>query len=240
GQRVTSEALQPGCARVWCVRTDGPGLPGLPGLDDQLQVLSEAERALALRLAGDDHRRDFIHSHALLRRALSACAPDVPAAAWDFTTTDSGRPEVAGPFPHLSFSLSHTDGVVACVVAADAACGIDVEAHSAGTTVASRRVLTEPEHALLRQAAPAEASVLYARLWTLKEAYAKARGLGLLLPFDQLEVTLADPPTLLDRTTSAPSGPWHLEQWPAAPHHVAALAIAGTPRSVVHSSSFPA
>lgn len=61
---------------------------------------------------------------------------------------------------------------------------------------------------------PARAERLL-RLWTLKEAVAKAIGSGLLAPF---------------RALGIPDGPrWRFATWWLTPHHVAAVAVLGGP-----------
>ncbi|MCU1677598.1 MAG: 4-phosphopantetheinyl transferase [Frankiales bacterium] len=224
--------LRPGEVRVWTSPTSDSGLPPL---DEQLAVLSPAERGRADRLAGADHRSDYIHAHALLRRALSDCVDGVPPAAWEFAATPEGRPEVVDRGSHgdVRFSLSHTRGVVVCAVTVMNDCGVDVEPIGMLDALPRRRVLSAEEAAALGTAEVQVAAEMYTRLWTVKEAYAKARGLGLLLPFDQLHVTLGEHPAIDDRTPAA-TGDWHVEQWQPTDRHVAALAVAGAPRAVVH------
>jgi 4'-phosphopantetheinyl transferase len=245
---MTRAPLEPGEVRVWSVGTDGSGSGSGSGsdsdsgpvLDAALGVLSAHERARADRMTDPAAHRDYVRAHVLLRLALTDCVPGVSADRWQFVTDDAGRPEIVGRAAHgdLRFSLSHANGVVACAVALAADCGIDVEPIAA--TQPRRRVLTGDESALLEGADPDAAATLYARLWTLKEAYGKARGLGLLLPFDQLHVTLGPAPTLDDRTRPGDAGGWYVEQWLPGPGHVAALAVLGPRPRVVHATGLPA
>ena len=64
--------------------------------------------------------------------------------------------------------------------------------------------------------------------WTLKEALAKAMGLGLRLPFDK--VGFAIQPTGIRLVTyevvfPIPHEQWHFEQWAADERHLVALAV---------------
>src|SRR5262249_44384945 len=68
---------------------------------------------------------DYAAAHALLRRVLSHDRATSPHA-WRFDRTPSGKPFLIEPGAP-SFSLSHTQGLVACALAADAV-GVDVEA----------------------------------------------------------------------------------------------------------------
>jgi 4'-phosphopantetheinyl transferase len=89
-----------------------------------------------------------------------------------------GRPELAVAGPH--FNLSHSDGLVVCVVSAQSPCGVDVQrqpvpdlADSAGHLYLSAAELDE------LATLPDRLRELRAlQLWTLKEAYLKARGTG--------------------------------------------------------------
>lgn len=217
---------------VWTVRVPDEALDD--ALDDAL--LSEAERARAARFLADGRRREYVAGHVLLRRALSSVAPSRGPGEWEFVVGDGGRPEL--PDGRLRFNLSHTHGFVACVVAG-VVCGIDVEHVPAERALPHRRVLSPAETAAIRAAPDTEQPQLYTRHWTLKEAYAKARGLGLRLPFDQLHVSLSDPPSVMDATADAPTAPWQCEQWLPTRDHVAALVVAGRGRRIVHRTAMP-
>ena len=160
-----------------------------PGAADACRrLLSVDERLRADRFVFERHRRQYIFAHAMLRLALSQVAPNVAPSDWSFGAGRYGRPYVAAPKTStaLHFSLSHSDGCVACVVSGHEAVGVDVEA-------VSRRVA--PLSTALRFFAPEEVETLrglpepaaierFFDYWTLKEAYLKARGFGLNLPLD--------------------------------------------------------
>jgi len=220
---------------VWTVRTD---VAGAPAVDDELGVLSSHERARADTMTDDAARRDFVVAHALVRRALSRHAAGCPPERWAFDEDEVGRPFLVGPAGgvDLRFSLSHASGVVACAIATGVDCGVDVEPVEA--TGPRRRVLT-PEEVAVLDAEPAAAAARYAQYWTVKEAYGKARGLGFLLPFDELHVMLGPPPRLDDRRQPPDGGSWHVELWSPTPRHAAALAVLTDRPTVVHHCDYP-
>jgi 3-oxoacyl-(acyl-carrier-protein) synthase/phosphopantetheinyl transferase len=112
----------------------------------------------------------------------------------------AGRPEVTGPFDEpLHVSLAHTATLgVAIVRPVPEPAGIDLEAVSAGSQIA----LAEPEQALLDRLGGDRATAA-TRLWTAKEAAARAAGSVQARDF---RVTAADGDRLLvasERTVTA-------------------------------------
>jgi 4'-phosphopantetheinyl transferase len=119
-----------------------------------------------------------------VRTTLSRYA-DLDPRRWRFRQGAEGRPEIdrQGGLPPLRFNLSHTRGLVACVVTLGFDCGVDVE-HPG-------RQLRDPLALARHSFAPVEQRALegldgeelrrrFFDLWTLKEAYVKARGAGFL------------------------------------------------------------
>ncbi len=151
-------------------------------------LLSEDERTRCARMLGANDRRDFTAAHGLLRRALSSNG-DVPPGDWRFVSDDRGKPSIVPEQqgnPPLTFSLSHTRGLVACAVARAPMIGIDVEAiekRSASPDVASR-FFAPAEVDMLRTHPGEEYADRFIEVWTLKESYIKAVGVGLEQPLD--------------------------------------------------------
>lgn len=164
-------------------------------------ILDPAERERATRFVFERHRRQFTAAHALKRVMLTAAAGGaVTPAAWRFETGAYGKPKISGAeAPH--FNLSHCEGAVACAVSHDTEVGVDVECldRRAPIELAGSHFATS-ECAWLEQQPEALRPIGFFRLWTLKEAYIKATGLGLsqrlddfAFQFEPLRVTFADP-----------------------------------------------
>ncbi len=97
-----------------------------------------------------------------------------------------GRPSADPPF-HVG--LSHSDRWTAVALSRLGRIGIDIEAVRPVTTTLERRCLTEHELAWLDDIEPElERSHRFFRVWTAKEAYLKALGVGLSV--DPREVTI--------------------------------------------------
>ena len=200
-------------------------------------VLSAEERARMQRFHFERDREIYRAAHGLARLTLSRHAPTVAPRNWTFADDAYGKPEVALPLtPRLRFNISHTHGLVACIVAEELDCGVDVERtwRDKDLLHVARRVLTRDELSALTALHGEEQALLFCRYWTLKEAYAKARGLGMSIEFDRLAVEL-DPPRLL----SAAADEWHLEQWRATPEHMVAVAVHRAGAQVVRHSGLP-
>lgn len=161
-------------------------------------LLSTGERARGARFRfAHDHRQHVLLS-ALGRRALAHAVggDDALARSIVFSTGERGRPEVASPAPltGLRFNLSKTAGLVVCAVTEAADIGVDVE--NLGRVIDVDEVAPIVLHARERDALSCLDGDLrrisFLKLWTLKEAYAKARGLGLYLPVEHLAFVIDD------------------------------------------------
>jgi 4'-phosphopantetheinyl transferase len=228
----------PGAVYLYVARLDR--VDGAAARNACEAVISPEERARRDRFVFERNRREFLFAHGLVRRALSRHAPVAPRE-WRFVDGPHGRPEVAGPAtaPLLRFNLTHADGLVACVVADAAATaagvdvGIDAEVTDRpGPTVdLAERYFAPTEVAAIRALPPDAQRESFFRYWTLKEAYIKARGLGLTCPLDRFWfmldgavgarlVEIGIDPALGDRGER-----WRfLEQW-ASERHLVAVAL---------------
>ncbi len=91
----------------------------------------------------------------------------------------------------------------------------------------AERVCTPAELAYLRAAPAPERRRALVRLWTRKEAFAKAVGRGLELPFETLDV-LGEVPTVVG---SAQAG-WVLRDVPGPGGYLAAIAVRARSASI--------
>ncbi len=196
--------------------------------------LSPEERARGERFAFEKDRLLHLLARVLVRTSLSQLT-GVDPGQWQFSQTAHGRPELASPAfgaEALRFNISHTPGLVACVVARTHDVGIDVEsgARSLPTAELAHRFFSPSE---ADQLAAFDAPLRQARflaLWTLKEAYLKARGFGLSLPLDSLCATIADDGSLqlVLRTDVEPEpAAWSFLPFRFGVHYSGAVAVRG-------------
>ncbi|MEE8343315.1 MAG: 4'-phosphopantetheinyl transferase superfamily protein [Gammaproteobacteria bacterium] len=140
----------------------------------------EIERHSRFRYATD--RQSYLVSHALVRRVLSQYA-GVDPAQWRFSSNQYGRPEISGPneVPPLRFNLTHTNGLVACLVTLSADCGVDAERISARANprAVARKMFAETEQRELDKLDGDAFMERFFSYWTLREAYCKARGVSI-------------------------------------------------------------
>ena len=113
---------------------------------------------------------------------------DAPLAPtdWRFETNPWGRPHIANADapPGLVFNLSHKPGFVTCLIGSGRELGVDVEdcaAKRAYLLEIASRFFSSSEFAALAKLPTEAHSERFYELWTLKEAYIKARGRGLSL-----------------------------------------------------------
>ena len=144
--------------------------------------LSDAERARQQRFHSERDRQLFLVSHGMLRRVLSQYV-DVAPPQWEFLPGAFGRPAISAPdnLPPLRFNLSHTPGLVACVISLESDCGVDVERLRAtrNPQAIARKMFATSELAELDGRTGPDYLEWFFRYWTLREAYCKAIGLGI-------------------------------------------------------------
>ncbi|MFZ4394256.1 MAG: 4'-phosphopantetheinyl transferase family protein [Kiritimatiellia bacterium] len=203
-------------------------IPELAGAVDE-HGLSLAEQARLARLHFEVDRRSvraaYGLKHVVLNRALGQMG-----AGWTEVTGPHGKPALAEPWASGSgvrYNLSHSRRMVMMGVARDVELGVDLEdvdrvrAHD---DVAAQ-CFAPNECADLAASGSATRFVDY---WTLKEAYLKARGEGLLLPLAQVmfafhgqRIHFGAPPAL-----EPTPGAWQFALLAPIPECRAAVAIA--------------
>lgn len=162
--------------------------------------LDDAERAHAARLALPHVRRRFVAGRGLLRRLLGSRLGVAPEAV-ALRVARGGKPTVAG----IEFNLSHSGDLGVCAIAEGRRVGVDVEASREipEALELADRWLAPEERALVVGAAPGDRSEAFLRMWTRREAHAKALGVGIA---DGSPPELPDPATWEVHALELPRG----------------------------------
>ncbi len=201
-------------------------------LDAYVDSLSGDERARWQQLYFEADRKLFLVSHGMLRQVLSRYAQVAPSR-WQFSSGEHGRPEIAAPagLPVLRFNLTHTRGLVACVVSLGTDCGIDVESRLRrlhNPRAVARKMFTESECDELDRLTGQGFRERFFRYWTLHEAYCKATGAGIVTATRDFWFSMDTPDRIAIHFPSRDSG--RADQWQFAclqptDSHVLAVAL---------------
>jgi 4'-phosphopantetheinyl transferase len=218
--------------------------PAWPGT---LVTLSSEERAICNRFYFAEDGHDYANAHDLLRTALSQVAPVEPSQ-WRFERIGHGKPVIlpsgadgrnGGDPP--SFNLSHTRGLVACAIAQRIVVGVDIERTDRVQDVLelAERFFSPLEIATIRDRPDDAARALaFVELWTLKEAFIKAIGVGLSQPLSSMTFVLSGC-DLIEFTAPAGFDPriWHFALFEPIPRVRLAVAAChpAPPRFVARS-----
>lgn len=184
--------------RVWHAHTDV--LRHAPGARDRALAWltpSELERHHRFRRDAD---RDMFVLGRVMARAIVGDALSVPPTAWPWREGQHGRPEIDLERCPLAFNIAHSGGLVACALSWHGEVGVDIE---------DRRRPPIDHDLVARCCSPTEAADVHARgsegwrdrflqYWTLKEAYLKARGLGIAVHLADLSFSLHGDEVRLD------------------------------------------
>ena len=177
---------------VWTVRSHEYA-DEVPRLLEQLPA-SERQRAEAFHFERD--RVSYVVSHYALRQVLAGCL-GLDGFGHAFEVGPHGKPSLPRAFAHsgVEFSLSHTHGLALIAVSRGGGVGVDVErvVDTVDVRGLAASVFAEPESRHLAGLDAAAARLGFFRLWVRKEAYVKARGIGLA---DGLREPVLDPATL--------------------------------------------
>lgn len=214
--------------------------------------MTEEERARCDRYYFEHSRKEYLLTRALVRASLSLYHPIHPSR-WRFRSTQHGRPELAEPaepaeLGPLRFNLSNTRGLIALLLVRGADVGVDVEdrEHARQTVEIAERYFSPSEVDAMMALPPHARRDRFFQYWTLKEAYIKARGLGLAIPLDKFSFVLdpADAPIriAIEPELGDDAGRWQFAQLGLSDRHACAAALSpadGRPVSFVLRRTVP-
>lgn len=190
---------------------------------DWAAVLGE-DAARLDRLPDEPARNRLAASRLLLKHLVAAVTGRAPEEI-RLARTRSRRPYPVGH--PVDVNLSHTGDVLLAGLCTRGRIGVDIEPADRwlGGRAAADRLCSGREHAALTELRGAALDRRLVRLWTVKEACAKALGGGLAHDLRSLSFDL-DPGPGVSPYAGLPGGPaaWQVTPLPVGTAHVAAVA----------------
>jgi 4'-phosphopantetheinyl transferase len=181
------------------------------------RLLSADETERALRFHFDRDRTHFVVARGVLRRLIGRYLEITPESI-RFTYQEYGKPHLVADSlsPTFKFNLAHSGSLAVFAFTHLGEIGVDLEQikpELAGEDIA-RRFFSESEVASLDAQPESERALAFFNCWTRKEAFIKAKGMGLSLPLDQFEVTLIpgqEPRLLRTAWDESEAGRWSIK-----------------------------
>ena len=147
-------------------------------VESMLQLLDKQENFRANRFKFKKDRHRYILAHGCLREVLSLYSGTAPQQIV-FTNNAYGKPHLLNTPFH--FNLSHSGNMLLICVYSEGAVGVDVEKVNLHFSLEAMPpgVLDDEERDQLFSLAPDQQRRSFYQLWTQKEAFVKAQGIGL-------------------------------------------------------------
>ena len=157
---------------------------------DMHRLLSPTEVARARGFRVENAHKTFVLCRAALRLVLADRLQVSPEDIC-FRYTSSGKPHLSDSDTKLSFNVSHSGAKAAIALTCGSEVGIDIEQirETADLRAVAEQVFAPEELDDLQLLTPSQWLSRFYTLWTLKEAYVKAIGVG--LAFDVRTVRVA-------------------------------------------------
>lgn len=146
--------------------------------------LTEERKAKANRYRFEKDKLLSVGAGVLLKKALSEAGIEEA----EFGIGEKQKPYLKN-HPGLFFNLSHSEEMVMCIVS-DCEVGCDIEKIKESRTDVAERYFTAEENRAIKSAE--DKKEMFFRIWTLKESYIKALGLGLSLSLKDFSISLGD------------------------------------------------
>jgi 4'-phosphopantetheinyl transferase len=196
-------------------------------------LLSSDEQARADRFRFAVDRQRFTATRAILKTILAgymSCQPGDIA----FSYSEKEKPKLARAFSagDIRFNVSHSGDVSLLAFSRGLEVGVDVEQirqNVEGEALAARFFSASEQQQLANYRLDQRLAAFF-RCWTRKEAYSKARGVGLSLALDQFDVSLAPGDLnclLATRPHPAEARRWIIRDIPVGEGYAAALCAEG-------------
>ncbi len=193
------------------------------------KILSEDEIKRAEKFYFEKDKNHFIACRSILRNILSLYL-NVPAGDIKFSYNPYGKPSV--PEKKISFNLSNSYGLAIYGITCDKEIGIDIEhiPEDFSWEEIVEQFFSKKEIMELYKTPCDMRKKAFFNCWTRKEAYIKAKGMGLSIPLDSFDVSLipGEPVKLLEvRGKKEEKSRWFLKEILINNNYISALAVEG-------------
>lgn len=177
-------------------------------------ILSQEELRRAARFRFERDRRRFLASRLVLRQILSRYLEMDPGHIC-FRSTPFGKPAL-DPMcggGSVCFNVSHSHGLALYAITRGRKIGVDIEwiRFDLSYEQLAEQFFSQREIATLSALPPSQQREAFFSGWTRKEAYVKAKGLGLSIPLNAFSVSLH--PGGSSRLLDHVAGPSEISRW---------------------------
>jgi phosphopantetheinyl transferase len=190
-------------------------------LDEAIQRLTRPERQRASNIRLETPRAAFVAGRLLVRTTVARIA-GVPLEDVVIELEATGRPVLTGALSHYFVSIAHSGSHVVVGVANEQV-GVDVERlrQSAPSPRLMARVCSPDELRALGVMPDTDRAIAFMTVWTRKEAYGKALGIGIGFGLQSVTVGVSG------QTIVSGAGDWQVADLEIGPGCVAAVVVRG-------------
>jgi len=205
------------------------------------ESLSADETIRAERFHFENDRRRFIVARGCLREILARYLRIAPVAI-QFDYNDHGKPELGGAtrgLSQLKFNLAHSGELAIYAITLIGDIGVDIERVRADIDLEelAHSFFSASEIASLDLLAGGERRQAFFHCWARKEAFIKAKGIGLSIALNEFDVSLAaDAELLKTRWDESEARRWSLQKIDVGRDYAAALSVKAGPSNLTQWS----
>jgi len=180
------------------------------------EILSEKEKSQYDQFSVPHVRLEYLITRAMVRSVLSRYITNFPIADITFSKNKYGKPFISDNIlaKNLSFNISHTKNISVIAITAGTDIGIDIEKNRKNFDFLeiAKNSFSMSEFNSLKNLNSYKQGTRFFEIWTLKEAYIKARGKGLHIPLNLLSYSFPEHGKIsvkLDRDLNDSIKNWH-------------------------------
>ena len=166
----------------------------------------------------------YIIARALLRKVL-ASQLQLPSQKISIAYSINGKPHLPD-YPNLKFNISHTDGAIAIAISSDLNIGVDIEHQD------RKFEFHRLEDFLYSESEQTRGEESFLKVWTIKEAIMKAKGIGLSQPLNTIELSTLENGHLIVLTTPWDSRPNWTVNSKIMHEYIISCSVEGTVESI--------